>query len=357
MSILNNELFENIITGEYRNDKGRRICGIYTTPDDGAFLISIGRLEAILSGVAEVEPSFEEVYKKYEKQFEEKFLSTHDVIVDEQAVIDKWLAEDKIEYSSKVNRAESAKANLEKARLAHQDRASETKARVLGAILNGNSKTEAASILGISVSTVTNNLNKIKCVSDVEDLFNIYRKSILSGVDMSRLVDFKLAGCNYKAFRKRLADNFTSKIVTENAAIEREAKRKAIELEHYNKGKVEANKILKEMEDKGFGTAKSQPRYKSLGADDTVSFDDVMSMFPVNDNTEVTASSGVATTSASKSKISTETADFFAEKYSNRANTEVTISSLPTSRRKINPRIGVSSRVSVSEADYDYSEI
>lgn len=354
MSILNNELFENIITGEYRNDKGRRICGIYTTPDDGAFLISIGRLEAILSGVAEVEPSFEEVYKKYEKQFEEKFLSTHDVIVDEQAVIDKWLAEGKIEYSSKVNRAESAKANLEKARLAHRDRASETKARVLGAILNGNSKTEAANILGLSVSTITNNLNKIKCVSDVEDLFSTYRSSVLAGVDMARLVDFKLAGCNYKAFRKRLADNFVHKINQQNAVIEREAKRKAVELNHYNEGKIEANKILKEMEEKGF-TSKSQ--IKSLEADDTVNFDDIMSMFPVNDNTEVTTYSGVVTTSASKSKISIETADFFAEKYSNRTDTEDTVSSLSTSRRKINPRIGVSSRDNVSKADYGYCEI
>lgn len=353
MSILNNELFENIITGEYRNDKGRRICGIYTTPDDGAFLISIGRLEAILSGVAEVEPSFEEVYKKYEKQFEEKFLSTHDVIVDEQAVIDKWLAEDKIEYSSKVNRTESAKANLEKARLAHQDRASETKARVLGAILNGNSKTEAASILGISVSTVTNNLNKINCVSDVEDLFSIYRSSILAGVDMARLVDFKLAGCNYKAFRKRLADNFTSKIVTENAAIEREAKRKAIERKHHEDGLKIANDLIGKLNET---VVKDNHKLKKSD-DSVVDFNDIMSMFPVDDDTEVSTSSGVVTTSASKSKISTETADFFAEKYSNRANTEVTISSLPTSRRKINPRIGVSSRVSVSEADYDYSEI
>lgn len=348
MSILNNELFENIITGEYRNDKGRRICGIYTTPDDGAFLISIGRLEAILSGVAEVEPSFEEVYKKYEKQFEEKFLSTHDVIVDEQAVIDKWLAEDKIEYSSKVNRAESAKANLEKARLAHRDRASETKARVLGAILNGNSKTEAANILGLSVSTITNNLNKIKCVSDVEDLFSTYRSSVLAGVDMARLVDFKLAGCNYKAFRKRLADNFTSKIVTENAAIEREAKRKAVELEHYNKGKVEANKILKEMKDKGF-TSKSQSSYKSLDANDTVSFDDVMSMFAEE---QVTSAPVVSNT-----KISTETADFFAERYSTKNNTEISINSLPTSRRRFQPRVGTSSRANVTEADYGYSEI
>lgn len=354
MSILNNELFENIITGEYRNDKGRRICGIYTTPDDGAFLISIGRLEAILSGVAEVEPSFEEVYKKYEKQFEEKFLSTHDVIVDEQAVIDKWLAEDKIEYSSKVNRAESAKANLEKARLAHQDRASETKARVLGAILNGNSKTEAASILGLSVSTITNNLNKIKSVSDVEDLFSTYRSSVLAGVDMARLVDFKLAGCNYKAFRKRLADNLTSRLVTENAAIEREAKRKAVELNHYNEGKIEANKILKEMEEKGF-TSKSQ--IKSLEADDTVNFDDIMSMFPVDDNTEVLASSGVVTTSSSKSKISTETADFFTEKYHTKHDTEAVVSSLSTSRRKISPRVGTSSRANITEADYGYSEI
>lgn len=348
MSILNNELFENIITGEYRNDKGRRICGIYTTPDDGAFLISIGRLEAILSGVAEVEPSFEEVYKKYEKQFEEKFLSTHDVIVDEQAVIDKWLAEDKIEYSSKVNRAESAKANLEKARLAHQDRASETKARVLGAILNGNSKIEAANILGLSVSTITNNLNKIKCVSDVEDLFSTYRSSVLAGVDMARLVDFKLAGCNYKAFRKRLADNFTSKIVTENAAIEREAKRKAVELEHYNKGKVEANEILKEMRDKGF-TSKSQPSYKSLDVNDTVSFDDVMSMFAEE---QVTSAPVVSNT-----KISTETADFFAEKYSIKNDTEISINSLPTSRRRFQPRVGTSSRANVTEADYGYSEI
>lgn len=353
MSILNNELFENIITGEYRNDKGRRICGIYTTPDDGAFLISIGRLEAILSGVAEVEPSFEEVYKKYEKQFEEKFLSTHDVIVDEQAVIDKWLAEDKIEYSSKVNRAESAKANLEKARLAHQDRASETKARVLATILNGNSKTEAASILGLSVSTITNNLNKIKSVSDVEDLFSTYRSSVLAGVDMARLVDFKLAGCNYKAFRKRLADNFTSKIVTENAAIEREAKRKVVERKHHEEGLKIATDLIGKLNET---IVKDKSRLKKSD-DSVVNFSDIMNMFPVDDNTEVLTSLGVVTTSASKSKISTETADFFAEKYSIKNDTEISINSLPTSRRRFQPRVGTSSRANVTEADYGYSEI
>lgn len=349
MGILNNEVFETIITGEYRNDNGKRIAGAYTTVDDGAILVSLSRFEIMLSGVATVDLSFEEAYTKYSQQFEAKYKETHPEIKDEQEIIDKWIAEGKIEYSKTVTKADTSRANLEKAKEALSSKTSETKARVLGAILNGNSKTEAASILGISVSTVTNNLNKINCVSDVEDLFNIYRKSILSGVDMARLVDFKLAGCDYKAFRKRLADNFTHKINQQNAVIEREAKRKAIELNHYNEGKVEAEKVLKEMEEKGFAS-KSQPSYKSLGANDTVSFDDVMSMFV--DTTLVEP-----TPVASNTKISTETADFFAEKYSAKHDTEVTISSLPTSKRKIQPRAGVSSRAVIAEADYGYSEI
>lgn len=354
MGILNNEVFETIITGEYRNDDGRRINGAYTTVDDGAILVSLSRFEIMLSGVATVDLSFEEAYTKYSQQFEAKYKETHPEIKDEQEIIDKWIAEGKIEYSKTVTKADTSRANLEKAKEALSSKTSETKARVLCAILNGNSKTEAANILGLSVSTITNNLNKIKSVSDVEDLFSTYRSSVLAGVDMARLVDFKLAGCNYKAFRKRLADNFVHKINQQNAVIEREAKRKAVELNHYNEGKIEANKILKKMEEKGF-TSKSQ--IKSLEADDTVNFDDIMSMFPVDDNTEVSTSSGVVTTSASKSKISTETADFFAEKYSNRTDTEDTVSSLSTSRRKINPRIGVSSRDNVSKADYGYCEI
>lgn len=349
MGILNNEVFETIITGEYRNDNGKRIAGAYTTVDDGAILVSLSRFEIMLSGVATVDLSFEEAYTKYSQQFEARYKETHPEIKDEQEIIDKWIAEGKIEYSKTVTKADTSRANLEKAKEALSSKTSETKARVLGAILNGNSKTEAANILGLSVSTITNNLNKIKCVSDVEDLFSTYRSSVLAGVDMARLVDFKLAGCNYKAFRKRLADNFTSKIVTENAAIEREAKRKVVERKHHEEGKVEANKILKEMEDKGFGTAKSQPRYKSLGADDTVSFDNVMSMFAEE---QVTSAPVV-----SKSKISTETADFFTERYSAKHNIEISINSLPTSRRSFQPRVGTSLRANVTEADYGYSEI
>lgn len=350
MGILNNEVFETIITGEYRNDDGRRICGAYTTVDDGAILVSLSRFEIMLSGVATFDLTFEEAYEKYSQQFEAKYKESHPEIKDEQEIIDKWIAEGKIQYAKPVvDRAEISKANLEKARLVNQSKASETKARVLGAILNGNSKVEAANILGLSVSTITNNLNKIKCVSDVEDLFSAYRSSILAEIDMARLVDFKLAGCNYKAFRKRLADNFVHKINQQNAVIEREAKRKAIELNHYNEGKVEAEKVLKEMEEKGF-TSKSQPSYKSLDANDTVSFDDVMSMFA--DTTSVEPTPVV-----SNIKISTETADFFAERYSAKHNTEVVVSSLPTSRRKVSPRAGVSSRAVISEADYGYSKI
>lgn len=103
------------------------------------------------------------------------------------------------------------------------------------------------------------------------------------------------------------------------------------------------------MEEKGF-TSKSQPSYKSLDANDTVSFDDVMSMFA--DTTSVEPTPVV-----SNIKISTETADFFAERYSAKHNTEVVVSSLPTSRRKVSPRAGVSSRAVISEADYGYSKI
>lgn len=353
MGILNNEVFETIITGEYRNDDGRRINGAYTTVDDGAILVSLSRFEIMLSGVATVDLSFEEAYEKYSQQFEAKYKESHPEIKDEQEIIDKWIAEGKVEYSKTVTKADTSRANLEKAKEALSNKVSETKARVLATILNGNSKTEAANILGLSVSTITNNLNKIKCVSDVEDLFSTYRSSILSGVDMARLVDFKLAGCDYKTFRKRLADNFTSKIVTENANIERQARRKAVERKHHEEGLKIATNIISELNETII-----KDNHKPKKSDDSiVDFSDVMSMFPVDGNTEVVTTSGVATTSASKSKISTETADFFAERYSAKHDTEVSINSLSTSRRKISPRVGVSSRANVSEADYGYSEI
>lgn len=353
MGILNNEVFETIITGEYRNDDGKRINGAYTTVDDGAILVSLSRFEIMLSGVATVDLSFEEAYTKYSQQFEARYKETHPEIKDEQEIIDKWIAEGKIEYSKTVTKADTSRANLEKAKEALSSKTSETKARVLGAILNGNSKTEAASILGISVSTVTNNLNKINCISDVEDLFSTYRSSVLAGVDMARLVDFKLAGCNYKAFRKRLADNFTSKIVTENAAIEREAKRKVVERKHHEEGLKIATDLIGKLNET-IVKDKSRPKKSD---DSVVNFSDIMNMFPVDDNTEVLTSSGAVTTSASKSKISTETADFFAEKYSTKNDTEAVVSSLSTSKKKIQPRVGTSSRANVTEADYSYSEI
>lgn len=336
MGILNNEVFDTIITGEYRNDNGKRICGAYTTVDDGAVLVSLYRFENMLSGVVEIDLSFEEAYEKYAQQFETRYKETHPEIKSEQEVIDKWIAEGKIEYSKTVTRANASRTNLEKARKALSSRTNETKARVLAAILNGNSKTEAANILGVSISTITNNLDKIKCASDVDDLFRTYGKTVLSGVDMARLTDFKMASCDYKAFRKRLADK-------ENVAIER-VKEKTIELEHYNKGKAVANKLLKEMEDKDC-ISKKQPESKSLDSDDDIAtIDKVINLFAENPVMPAPV--------VPDKKISDDRERFFAEKYSGKNNTEV--DPLLTARR-IKFNVDLTMRVTIYGANNNYS--
>lgn len=69
MSFIDNEIFDNIVVGEYRDNDGNIIKGAYTTKDDGAVLVGINTFEKLLNGSGVVTPmSLEEAEKVYGKE-------------------------------------------------------------------------------------------------------------------------------------------------------------------------------------------------------------------------------------------------------------------------------------------------
>lgn len=48
MSFVDNELFDDIIVGEYRDDDGKVIKNVYTTKDDAALVIGLSTFENLL---------------------------------------------------------------------------------------------------------------------------------------------------------------------------------------------------------------------------------------------------------------------------------------------------------------------
>ena len=49
MSFVDNEIFDNVIVGEYRDDNGKIIKNVYTTKDDAALVIGLSmRMSFIL---------------------------------------------------------------------------------------------------------------------------------------------------------------------------------------------------------------------------------------------------------------------------------------------------------------------
>ena len=49
MSFVDNELFDDIIVGEYRDDDGKVIKNVYTTKDDAALVIGLSTFENLLA--------------------------------------------------------------------------------------------------------------------------------------------------------------------------------------------------------------------------------------------------------------------------------------------------------------------
>lgn len=52
MSFVDNEIFDNVIVGEYRDDNGKIIKNVYTTKDDAALVIGLSTLENLLANIS-----------------------------------------------------------------------------------------------------------------------------------------------------------------------------------------------------------------------------------------------------------------------------------------------------------------
>lgn len=127
-----NENFDKIIIGEYYNNDGQRVKGIFTTIDDSCAVININVLDRLLNGVkileggSNEEMTLEKAEEKFGDQIIKKYLTSHGVAdifsleeVDEiygNQIVEKHSNAVKIKShnASKDNQKKAVQASIEK---------------------------------------------------------------------------------------------------------------------------------------------------------------------------------------------------------------------------------------------------
>lgn len=183
MSFVDNEIFDNLVVGEYRDNDGHLIKGVYTTQDDGALVVGIDVFERLLykSGVDTM--SLEEA----EKTYGEEIIRRH--------------------YEQKEKKDPKAvhSSNAEKAREVRVSKAKADKALMLKLILRGTTKEEIMETQGFSRTKVE---RFIKSMNEgvVSNLFEEFKHTVFDNPTEARgyIVDFKMCHCSYKEYQAML---------------------------------------------------------------------------------------------------------------------------------------------------------
>lgn len=203
------EEFDKVIVGEFYDNNGKRIRGIYTTVSDDALVININVLDRLLSGVKVLEGdssgdmTLEEAEERFGKQIIEKYLSSHGVVdifsleeVDAaygSQIIEKHSnnTSSKAHNASKDNQKKAVQASIEKRKF--------TQATIIKGVLDGMTKQEIEYRYDISRSTINRALKGLNSES-FEAIWYKYKTSVFDGVDMKKFVDFKMCHCSYKEY-------------------------------------------------------------------------------------------------------------------------------------------------------------
>lgn len=294
MSFVDNELFDDIIVGEYRDDDGKVIKNVYTTKDDAALVIGLSTFENLLaktkSGVGrsytymtfdEAEAMYgEEIRAKYREKLkakrEAKLKAQQEaqkanprpqtVQVEQETPTPQITYEeanrlfgDKIrqEYQENLNksgvvqqpsRKEIAKTNLSAAISAKKSQADKDKTIMIKLISYGKTKGEIIDAQGFSRTKVEKFIKDLKDKVNKEglektkkyvlDLVKTYFEvNIINyGDDMNKVTNFtNLYHCSYKEVQK----------AEDEKRLAEEAKQHTID-EHNRKEAIKADEIAEE---------------------------------------------------------------------------------------------------------------
>lgn len=294
MSFVDNELFDDIIVGEYRDDDGKVIKNVYTTKDDAALVIGLSTFENLLaktkSGVGrsytymtfdEAEAMYgEEIRAKYREKLKAKREAklkaqqeaqkanpqSQTVQVEQETPTPQITYEeanrlfgDKIrqEYQENLNksgvvqqpsRKEIAKTNLSAAISAKKSQADKDKTIMIKLISYGKTKGEIIDAQGFSRTKVEKFIKDLKDKVNKEglektkkyvlDLVKTYSEVIIInyGDDMNKVTNFtNLYHCSYKEVQK----------AEDEKRLAEEAKQHTID-EHNRKEAIKANEIAEE---------------------------------------------------------------------------------------------------------------
>lgn len=294
MSFVDNELFDDIIVGEYRDDDGKVIKNVYTTKDDAALVIGLSTFENLLakvnSGVGrsytymtfdEAEAMYgEEIRAKYREKLkakrEAKLKAQQEaqkanpqpqtVQVEQETPTPQITYEeanrlfgDKIrqEYQENLkksgvvqqpSRKEIAKTNLSAAISAKKSQADKDKTIMIKLISYGKTKGEIIDAQGFSRTKVEKFIKDLKDKVNKEglektkkyvlDLVKTYSEvNIINyGDDMNKVTNFtNLYHCSYKEVQK----------AEDEKRLAEEAKQHTID-EHNRKEAIKADEIAEE---------------------------------------------------------------------------------------------------------------
>lgn len=294
MSFVDNELFDDIIVGEYRDDDGKVIKNVYTTKDDAALVIGISTFENLLAksksvvGRSYAYMTFDEAEAMYGEEirakYREKLKAKREAKLKAQQEAQKAnpqpqteqveqkpvtpqityedanrLFGDKIrqEYQENLNksgvvqqpsRKEIAKTNLSAAISAKKSQADKDKTIMIKLISYGKTKGEIIDAQGFSRTKVEKFIKDLKDKVNEEglektkeyvlDLVKTYSEvNIVNyGDDMNKVTNFTdLYHCSYKEVQKAEDDK----------RLIEEARRRSID-EHNRKEAIKANEIAEE---------------------------------------------------------------------------------------------------------------
>lgn len=181
MIFINDEKLQEVVSSLYYDNDNNCHRGIYQTCDDAWLLVNINVLEKLLyQGVVISHLDIKDAEAVYG-----------------DAIIQRYLARQ--EQSSKSNSLK----NLDEGRRVHKRSSEVRKAKIIASIIQGHTKEQIESEVGVCRSTIDKILRDLR-QGELLDLFNKYRESLFSEVSGSSFNDFMSVDCSYSKYHKLL---------------------------------------------------------------------------------------------------------------------------------------------------------
>lgn len=287
MSFVDNELFDDVIVGEYRDDDGKVIKNVYTTKDDAALVIGLSTFENLLakskSGVGrsytymtfdEAEAMYgEEIRAKYREKLKAKREAKLKAQQEAQKANPQPQTAQVEQKPTEEMLQQKEEERKEKIRNSMKDIAERNHCKIFYEMSRGSTKDDIAKKLGLSLPTInkaakifrtevtvkaTNEKTGIvteKKMDYVDYLFNKYKPLFNTLEDsLSYMAQFRRMSTTYKDF-SLIKDKFgepvrpysykiyQQELAKEKARVEAEAQKR---VDWHNQVQAEADKASEE---------------------------------------------------------------------------------------------------------------